>query len=939
MAATSESADREVLKNSTFSRGEWPDQFDLDIGYDRLCELFQSEADAGFASLTSKHLLAIAYAAGQHERLLMSDPETMVQQWETELDARSARPAETGAASERLYNEALSRADTEAAHCAVKLVKAMDGAMGLIQAVRNLPMEVAGEIDVKAFPRLQKLVPAGGVASVAKLRMLAERVYVRLPSLADGADEAVRTEWVWSLALLSRSVTLRAVGWLAKAYESDERWRAAVSQLSTDGRFSSEWMTERRDELRAEVEAERARAEEANAFDSNTTPQQAWEHVSQNLDDDGELVREVAKAISLATVQIHRIPVAEAGLNMRGLAVGKALLATLRQRRRALSTVPVMPNTTAVEAEQVMVDYFFQDAPGAGPSHPAQTATQVPLPTGTGRSADHTTFSLSQESIEALRARDASSAAASSSGSAKITLGKAPNVPGSKRPDYFAARDVAVFQKYEKEMIEMHEVDIEDQEALMAKYRQLPERARQLLSVPVHAGDLGKNPCLNVLAAVADRVTQAGDDIITTGTVITSDRGSEARIEADRERAKAIARLRQGDLIKAGPQICVVEHRLESAYDFCQIPYLPGKVPTEINGDWDAAWFLWAEVATSQLGAECEIGPAVELIVKTVRQIARSAHVPWSDQERADYPAVALYFFTRDYRMWREGWPGYGKPSLLRILECKDFRDYQAHSFDYANKLSMRPDKLPYSAMVLGSKPTKRKTAPLTAAALLEMADGGDGDEDAETPKRQRGEKKKKKKKKPKAGDPPTKPNTGDKGGAAGRRKSGDGGGVGGAGGGPPTPKGQQPKEQKQWTRIEGAGSAWPSMEHRLTDDQCAIAQSKVDISNDIDKGVCVYCFLGELGCKADKRVGVIGRGCNRAHSAPKGNEGAFCRALAKTCGLQATTPLYFKNKAVWVSGPSSQKPGPKPAAAQETKTHDDGDVSGDDDDDGMEEE
>ena len=80
MAATSESADRELLKNSTFSRGEWPDQFDLDVGYDRLCELFQSEADAGFASLTSKHLLAIAYAAGQHERLLMSDPETMVQQ-------------------------------------------------------------------------------------------------------------------------------------------------------------------------------------------------------------------------------------------------------------------------------------------------------------------------------------------------------------------------------------------------------------------------------------------------------------------------------------------------------------------------------------------------------------------------------------------------------------------------------------------------------------------------------------------------------------------------------------------------------------------------------------------------------------------------------------------------------------------------------------------
>ena len=934
MAAASETADREVLKNSPFSRGEWPDQFDIDVGYDRLCELFQSDADAGFASLTSKHLLAVAYAAGQHERLLVSDPETMVQQWETELDARSTRPMETGAASERLYNEALSRADTEAARGAVKLVKAMDGAMGLIQTIRNLPTEVAGDIDVKAFPRLQKLVSAGATASVAKLRMLAERVDVRLPALADGAGEAMRTEWVWSLALLSRSVTLRAVAWLAKAYTSDEHWSAAVAQLSPDGRFTPEWMTERRGELRTEAEAGRLRAAEANAFDANTTPQQAWAHVSRDLDDAGELLREVAKAISLATVQIHRIPVAEAGLNMRGLAVGKALLATMRQRRQALSAVPVMPNTTAVDAEQVMVDYFFQEAPATSAAAPELAAVQVPLSTGTGRTTDQATFSLSPESIAALRPHDAS-ASASSSGSAKITLGKAPNVPGSKRPDFFAARDVVVFQKYEKELVAMHEVDMDDQATLMSMYRQLPERARQLLSVPVHTGDLGKNPCLNVLAAVTDRVTQAGDDIITTGTVITSDRGSEARIEADRERAKAIARLRQGDLIRAGPQICVVEHRLESAYDFCQIPYLPGKVPTEINGDWDAAWFLWAEVATSQLGAECEIGPAVELIVKTVRQIARSAHVPWSDQERADFPAVALYFFTRDYRMWREGWPGYEKPSLMRILECKDFRDYQAHSFDYANKLSMRPNKLPYNAMVLGSAPVKRKAAPLTASVLLEMADGGDGDEASESPKRQRGDKKKKKK--PKTGDPPTKPNIGDKGGAAGRRKGGDGGGGGSGGGGLPPPKVSPSKEQKQWKRIEGAGSAWPSMEHRLTDDQCSIAQSKVDVSNDIDKGVCVYCFLGDLGCKADKRVGVIGRGCDRAHSAPKGSEGAFCRALAKTCGLQATTPLYFKNKAVWVSGPSSQKPGYKPTAAQADKTHDGGGASDDEGDASME--
>ena len=91
MAAASEPADREELKNSPFSKGEWPVAFDIDVGYDRLRELLQSGEDEGFMSLTSKHLLAIAYSAGQHELLLGSDPETTVQRWETELDARSLR--------------------------------------------------------------------------------------------------------------------------------------------------------------------------------------------------------------------------------------------------------------------------------------------------------------------------------------------------------------------------------------------------------------------------------------------------------------------------------------------------------------------------------------------------------------------------------------------------------------------------------------------------------------------------------------------------------------------------------------------------------------------------------------------------------------------------------------------------------------------------------
>ena len=127
MAAASEPADREELKNSPFSKGEWPVAFDIDVGYDRLRELLQSGEDEGFMSLTSKHLLAIAYSAGQHELLLMSDPETTVQRWETELDARSLRLPESGAAADRLYSDALAKADTEAARAAVELVKETTG--------------------------------------------------------------------------------------------------------------------------------------------------------------------------------------------------------------------------------------------------------------------------------------------------------------------------------------------------------------------------------------------------------------------------------------------------------------------------------------------------------------------------------------------------------------------------------------------------------------------------------------------------------------------------------------------------------------------------------------------------------------------------------------------------------------------------------------------
>ena len=75
-------------------------------------------------------------------------------------------------------------------------------------------------------------------------------------------------------------------------------------------------------------------------------------------------------------------------------------------------------------------------------------------------------------------------------------------------------------------------------------------------------------------------------------------------------------------------------------------------------------------------------------------------------------------------------------------------------------------------------------------------------------------------------------------------------------------------------------------MDHRLTDDQCSIAQSKVDVSNDIDKGACVYCFLGANGCKADKRVVVIGKAAGFVDSLE-----AYCPGVGYAFDANYTDP------------------------------------------------
>ena len=64
-AASSEPADGELTKQCSFSKGEWADEYPVDVGFGKICPLFETPENAGFDSLTARELLAVAYAAGE----------------------------------------------------------------------------------------------------------------------------------------------------------------------------------------------------------------------------------------------------------------------------------------------------------------------------------------------------------------------------------------------------------------------------------------------------------------------------------------------------------------------------------------------------------------------------------------------------------------------------------------------------------------------------------------------------------------------------------------------------------------------------------------------------------------------------------------------------------------------------------------------------------
>ena len=119
-AASSDPADGELIKQCSFSKGEWNEDYQVDVGFSNIYELFGTPDNVGYETLGTRCLLAVAFAAGEQEQLMLDGPESFLAMWESKAEARSVRPPETGAAATNAYNTAMSAADSSSARIAVQ---------------------------------------------------------------------------------------------------------------------------------------------------------------------------------------------------------------------------------------------------------------------------------------------------------------------------------------------------------------------------------------------------------------------------------------------------------------------------------------------------------------------------------------------------------------------------------------------------------------------------------------------------------------------------------------------------------------------------------------------------------------------------------------------------------------------------------------------------
>ena len=297
-------ADEEDLKTTSFSKGEWGDDLiALGMDYDMVAEALGTAA-APMAAAAPLTLVAIAFVTGGLDQALTGRPDDLLTKWEAAITARGAQAAGGDAANNARAN-ALANATSEVERMAVRLVEAKDGVMQLVTPLRELPLVQMNAMNIQPFKRLARLADAHGAMPTASIRSLATRLGVTLPDDND-SSEVARAKWVWQLAVLERSITTRALGYL-KAAQADGKWDEAVAALSDTGRFSVPWMAALRAAKQAAAEAAAAAAAAGRGFE-NIPILDIFTHVTTTLP--AADVNALAKQFAYATAGVHGVTLA-----------------------------------------------------------------------------------------------------------------------------------------------------------------------------------------------------------------------------------------------------------------------------------------------------------------------------------------------------------------------------------------------------------------------------------------------------------------------------------------------------------------------------------------------------------------------------------------------------------------------------------------------------
>ena len=181
-----------------------------------------------------------------------------------------------------------------------------------------------------------------------------------LPS-DDGASETERAKWVWQLAVLERSVTIRALGYL-KAAQAGGKWDETVATLGDTDRFTVPWMAAARAAKQA-ASAAAAAAAVGSGFEIIPTLDVATHVMSTVPVAD---VNAVAKQFAYATAALHGIALAGTASGVWKNAAGLALQRVMRRRNHGLDRLPVLL-ASVPGALSALLNYMFP--PDAGSTY------------------------------------------------------------------------------------------------------------------------------------------------------------------------------------------------------------------------------------------------------------------------------------------------------------------------------------------------------------------------------------------------------------------------------------------------------------------------------------------------------------------------------------------------------------------------------------------